>query len=131
MASSRELEIFYNHHANRTACGLNGFEVDRKTKKTLIKGILHLGGRERVSRYVLGDLLARLSGEERANLVACKQEEVDTGTPRPPDVSLESSRAFRLGYDPPPLAREIKDLLKSMGRPCSEPVDKTVAGACA
>jgi hypothetical protein len=35
--------------------------------------------------------------------------------PRPPDVSLDSSRAYSLGFDPPPLRLAIEQVLISLG----------------
>jgi dTDP-4-dehydrorhamnose reductase len=77
-------------------------------------GILHLGGRERVSRYALGLMVADLLGADARLIKPGRQGDRTVGAPRPPDVSLDSSRAFALGYDPPPLHNELREALRRM-----------------
>jgi dTDP-4-dehydrorhamnose reductase len=77
-------------------------------------GILHLGGRERVSRYDLGIVLAGMLGTDAGLIVSGRQRDRTVGAPRPPDVSLDSSRAYALGYDPPPLDQELKAVLRDL-----------------
>ncbi len=74
------------------------------------RGILHLGGPERISRYDLGRLIAELFGEKGAALVPCRQRDVTTPAPRPPDVSLDSSKAIELGFRPLPLLEQLREL---------------------
>ena len=76
-----------------------------------VRGIIHLGGRERISRYEFGLLLKRLSGFADAKLVPCLQKDVKTAAPRPADVSLASDKAFELGFQPGGLEAEVKNLL--------------------
>lgn len=75
----------------------------------VVRGLLHLGGRERVSRYEFGRLLADVL-EIPARLEPCLQRDIPMPAPRPSDVSLDSSRAYALGYDPPPLRDQIAAL---------------------
>lgn len=70
-------------------------------------GVLHLGGRERVSRYDLGMMLAEMLGAEPSLVLRGRQRDRTIGAPRPPDVTLDSSRAYALGYDPPSLREEL------------------------
>ncbi len=74
-----------------------------------VHGLLHLGGRERVSRYAFGQLLAEVL-EIPAKLVPCSQKDIPMPAPRPSDVSLDSSRAYAIGYNPPPLREQIAAL---------------------
>jgi len=78
-------------------------------------GILHLGGRERISRYDLGIVLAEMLGADASLIRPARQRDRTLGAPRPPDVSLDSSRAHALGYDPLPLREELGVLLRSLG----------------
>jgi dTDP-4-dehydrorhamnose reductase len=71
-------------------------------------GILHLGGKERLSRYAIGCLLAEALGIPETQLLPCRQADVKMAAPRPLDVSLDSSLAFRLGYQPKPMKEELK-----------------------
>jgi dTDP-4-dehydrorhamnose reductase len=73
-------------------------------------GILHLGGRERLSRYDFGIKLARALGRPGAPLAAVSRKEVVSRAPRPADVSLDSRKAFALGHTPLPVDDELKTL---------------------
>ncbi|MEQ9552671.1 MAG: NAD(P)-dependent oxidoreductase [Coleofasciculus sp. G3-WIS-01] len=75
-----------------------------------IQGYLHLGGRERISRYDFGRLLVDVLKLPKTGLNYCKQAEVKMAAPRPPDVSLNSSKAFGLGYNPLSLPEELEAL---------------------
>ncbi len=74
------------------------------------QGVIHLGGRERISRYDFFRLLVELWGLKSAKLKPCLQKDVQMSAPRPPDVSLDSSKAFGLGYNPPLLKEAIKEV---------------------
>lgn len=78
-------------------------------------GILHLGGRERLSRYAFGTMLADLLQADAGLITPGRQRDRTVGAPRPPDVSLDSSRAIALGYDPPPLREALRDTLQGLG----------------
>ena len=73
-------------------------------------GLLHLGGVERISRYDLGRLIADVFGIGEAVLIPTRQDEVSTPAPRPPDVSLDSSKARGLGFRPKPLREALREL---------------------
>jgi dTDP-4-dehydrorhamnose reductase len=75
-----------------------------------VNGIIHLGGKERVSRYDFGKLVQRIYGLHNAVLTPCLQRDVITSAPRPPDLSLDSSKAVSLGYIQPALADELLDI---------------------
>jgi dTDP-4-dehydrorhamnose reductase len=79
------------------------------------KGMLHLGGRERISRLDMGRRLARLMGVASPAIVAVSQAEVRMPAPRAADVSLDSSRAFGLGYDPKGLDAALEEALDGRG----------------
>ncbi|MDX2100265.1 MAG: NAD(P)-dependent oxidoreductase [Leptolyngbyaceae cyanobacterium bins.59] len=74
------------------------------------QGRLHLGGRERISRYEFGQRMVEVLALPREGLQACRQADVQMAAPRPPDVSLDSSRAFTLGYAPPSVREELEQL---------------------
>jgi dTDP-4-dehydrorhamnose reductase len=77
-------------------------------------GTLHLGGRERVSRYDLGVMAAEMLGADPGLVLPGRQRDRTVGAPRPPDVSLDSSRAYALGYDPPPLREALRAALRDL-----------------
>lgn len=75
-----------------------------------IHGILHLGGKERISRYEFGQLMVEAFQLPKHHLQACHQADVNMAAPRPQDVSLNSSQAFSYGYNPPSIAAELAAL---------------------
>ena len=75
-----------------------------------VTGRIHLGGKERVSRYDFGRLLVEVLQLPAAGLKACRQKDVKMAAPRPVDVSLDSSMAFKLGYNPLTLREELEAL---------------------
>jgi dTDP-4-dehydrorhamnose reductase len=76
-----------------------------------VNGRIHLGGKERVSRYDFGRLLVEVFELPASRLTACRQADVKMAAPRPPDVSLDSSKAFALGYAPLSLREELEALI--------------------
>lgn len=75
-----------------------------------VKGILHLGGRERVSRYEFGLLLAEVFQLPKDLIRPGKQADIIMVAPRSPDASLNSDKAFNLGYNPLSLREELMAL---------------------
>ena len=75
-----------------------------------VQGYIHLGGKERVSRYDFGRLLVEVLGLPETGLKAGKQADVPMAAPRPADISLDSSTAFGLGYAPLSLREELAAL---------------------
>jgi dTDP-4-dehydrorhamnose reductase len=76
-----------------------------------VQGLIHLGGKERISRYDFGCLMAERLHLPTHGLQACRQQDVPMAAARPSDVSLDSSNAFAIGYAPPSLSAEL-DALK-------------------
>ncbi len=75
-----------------------------------VQGIIHLGGIERISRYDFGRLFVEIFEIPAAKIQASRQEDVKMAAPRPSDVSLDSSKAFELGYSPLSLRKQILQL---------------------
>ncbi|MCT7977520.1 SDR family oxidoreductase [Laspinema olomoucense] len=69
--------------------------------------LLHLGGKERVSRYGFFEQVIEVLEVNQGQIKPCRQQDVKMSAPRPPDVSLDSSKAFSLGYNPLPLRSEL------------------------
>jgi len=74
------------------------------------RGRIHLGGPERISRYEFGLLLRDILGFRDARLNPGRQQDVAMPAPRPPDVSLDCSRAIELGFRPSPIRTELERL---------------------
>jgi dTDP-4-dehydrorhamnose reductase len=73
-----------------------------------IRGRLHLGGRERISRYGFGLLVQESRGLGQGRIQPVSAQSVEMAAPRPPDVSLDSRKAYELGYNPPKLAEQLQ-----------------------
>ena len=72
-----------------------------------VQGVIHLGGTERISRYDFGRLLVEVFGISNPKIQASRQQDVKMAAPRPSDVSLDSSKAFKLGYTPLSLKEQL------------------------
>ncbi|AFZ18680.1 SDR family oxidoreductase [Allocoleopsis franciscana] len=75
-----------------------------------VNGRIHLGGKERMSRYDFGRSLVEVFELPSEGLKGCGQADVKMAASRPPDVSLDSSMAFDLGYAPLSLREELEAL---------------------
>lgn len=64
------------------------------------KGIFHMGGPERISRYEFGLLLAQVFDLDAAFITPCRQADVPMPAVRPGDLSTRNERAIALGYRP-------------------------------
>lgn len=65
-----------------------------------VKGIWHLGSKERLSRYDFAVNVATHLGLDTSLIIPSKQADVKMAAKRPADVSLDSQRAFDIGYEP-------------------------------
>jgi dTDP-4-dehydrorhamnose reductase len=74
------------------------------------KGLLHLGGNERISRYRFAHLAAEVFETDTSLFVPCLQSDLALKPARPPDVSLDSTKARALGYNPPSLKSQLEHL---------------------
>lgn len=77
-------------------------------------GIVHLGGKERISRYEFGCLLAQVFNFDLALLSPIYQRDLQMTAPRAADVSLDSSKAIALGYELPSLQSQLESISLSL-----------------
>jgi len=75
-------------------------------------GVVHVGGRERLSRYDLARRAAAALGFDPALILANRQRDATFPEPRPADVSLDTTRLAALlpGLDRPPVERAVSAL---------------------
>lgn len=73
-------------------------------------GTFHLGGRESISRYDFGRKLAKALNMPNPLITPVRQKDVASIAPRPLNVSLDSSKAYALGYDPGAMKEELDKL---------------------
>lgn len=81
------------------------------------KRCLHLGGPEHLSRYQIGQHLVKILGFSDERLTGCLQADTALSTPRPADVSLDSSQAYALGFAPHLLTQELERLFSGSNLP--------------
>ena len=74
------------------------------------KGVYHLGGKERLSRFELGEKIAEAFRIPHSQLIPAKQNEMKMSAPRPADVSLDSDKAFKEGFKPELIGDELVQL---------------------
>lgn len=84
---------------------VNPKEIER------VRGVLHLGGRESISRYEMGLQMLDLLGLPSSLAEPISFRDVPAVAARAADVSLDSSRAYELGFDPPGLRQQMEQLL--------------------
>lgn len=75
-----------------------------------VSGVIHLGGKERISRYNFGLLMAEIFNLSTSKIKPCLQKDIVMAAPRSPDVSMDSSYAFSLGYKTLTIKEELLSL---------------------
>ena len=73
--------------------------------------LLHLGGRQRLSRLSMGCLVADILQADPVLLRPLRIKDLPMPAPRSPDVSLKSERAFSLGYTPEDIVSAMERLV--------------------
>ncbi len=76
-----------------------------------VKGIWHLGGKESISRFDFAMKMAETFGLPGALVQASKQADVKMAAARPANVSLNSEKAFQLGYQPKRISEALRSWL--------------------
>ncbi|MDN3514015.1 MAG: NAD(P)-dependent oxidoreductase [Candidatus Brocadia sp.] len=108
MGEGQELRLFVDEF--RTPVGVKAAVSGLFLALEKARRLLHLGGIERISRYNFGKLLMETLDIHDARLAPCSQKDVVMAAPRPPDVSLDSTKARALGFKPLPLTEEFREL---------------------
>ena len=111
MKEGRELSLFVDEF--RTPLRAESAVAGLLLALNKVSGIIHLGGKERISRHDFGKLMQRIFKFENAIIRPCKQDEIHMPALRPADVSLDSSKAAALGFRPLPLREELKNLYEN------------------
>jgi len=73
-------------------------------------GNYHLGGKQRISRYKLGLLIAEVFELDNKLIVPIKQEDLRLKSKRPKDVSLISTKSNIAGYEPIDMASALQEI---------------------
>jgi dTDP-4-dehydrorhamnose reductase len=80
---------------------------------TDVRGVLHLGGPESLSRFEMGERIIAALGVSSSLLESASRAEIESPEPRARDVSLDSSRYTALAGEPPgrPMHEALAQLL--------------------
>ncbi|EAW37318.1 NAD(P)-dependent oxidoreductase [Lyngbya sp. PCC 8106] len=108
LKAGKELQVFTDEY--RTSVSGTTAAEGLLLALAKAKGILHLGGKERMSRYDFAQLMAEVFELPIEKIQPCLQQDVQMPASRPPDVSLDSSKAFGLGYQPLSIREELERL---------------------
>jgi dTDP-4-dehydrorhamnose reductase len=112
MKEGRELSLFVNEF--RTPLSAGAAVVGLFLALNKVHGVIHLGGKERISRYDFGKLVQRIFKFADAKIKPCTQDDIHMAALRPADVSLDSSKAAALGFRPLPLVEELQNIYESL-----------------
>jgi len=94
------------------------------------QGIVHIGGRERLSKHEFGRLMAELGGFGMDRVRTGSVKDAPLPAPRPRDVSLNSQRCARLtGLEVPEVRAGLQRFLADRGRPLTARVTVDAAGS--
>ncbi|MBD2137313.1 NAD(P)-dependent oxidoreductase [Anabaena sp. FACHB-1237] len=110
LKNGQELNLFTDEF--RTPVSANTAAKGLLLALEKVQGIIHLGGKERISRYDFGKILVEVLQLPGDKLKSCLQSEVKMAAPRPKDVSLHSEKAFNLGYEPLSIREELEIFVK-------------------
>lgn len=92
----------------RSICGVQSVAQGILSLLEKAEGIVHLGGKERISRYDFAMLSAKVFGYDSSVILPCLQSEMKMPAPRPKDASLNSSKGIYLGFEPMKLEEELR-----------------------
>jgi len=110
LKDGKELSLFIDEF--RTPVSANTAAKGLLLALEKVNGIIHLGGKERISRYEFGKILVEILQLPNDKLKSCFQADIKMAAARPKDVSLDSSKAFALGYQSLSVREEL-EILKS------------------
>lgn len=74
------------------------------------QGIFHLGGMERLNRVEIGKHIIEALDLGDAKINPCQHKDVQLAAPRQKDATLNSEKAYRRGFKPQLLYKELKEL---------------------
>ena len=120
LREERPICLFTDFYFTPIYAGLMPDQIEILLKKDA-QGIVHIGGKDRVSKYEFGKRLAQLSGLSISGVKAARMGSVDALAIRPKDISLNSCKAqaimrrpsFSLTYSLKKFLREEKNFRQS------------------
>jgi UDP-4-amino-4,6-dideoxy-N-acetyl-beta-L-altrosamine transaminase/dTDP-4-dehydrorhamnose reductase len=112
LREKQPIQLFTDFYFTPLYAGLVADRLEHLLKKEA-QGVVHLGGRDRVSKYEFGRKLARMSGLSFGSVKDARMDSVASLAPRPKDISLNSGRAEALlGTQSPTLEKSLQLFLR-------------------
>ena len=112
LREKQPIRLFTDFYFTPLYAGLMVDRLERLLKKDA-QGVVHLGGRDRVSKYEFGKKLARMSGLSFCSVKDAQMDSVASLAPRPKDISLNSDRSEALlGTQAPTLEKSLQLFLR-------------------
>ncbi len=112
LKSQQQVPIFTDEF--RSICGARSISMGLLRLFENYSGIIHLAGKDRLSRYDFGIKLADAFQLQKEFIQSCSQKDVKTSAPRAADVSLNISNAISLGYSPMSVDEELIQIYKKL-----------------
>lgn len=82
--------------------------------KKRASGTWHIGGKERLPRYDFAIKMARVFRLPETQIKAALRESVKMPAARPADVSLDSRKAYNLGFNPPLIDDALRAIMERL-----------------
>lgn len=105
LKNGEKAALFFDEY--RSICGARSI-AEGILKLMNHSGVIHLAGKERLSRFEFGVKAAKAFQLDETLLLSCSQKDVKMAAPRPADVSLDISKAVSLGFAPLSVDEELK-----------------------
>jgi dTDP-4-dehydrorhamnose reductase len=127
IAQNKPIALFVDEY--RTPVDTDSAAVGLLALLGRARGVLHLGGRTRLSRFALGEMMATAMGIAPTMLQPVALDAAKAPYRRAPDCSLDSRRAYGLGYDPVDLTVAIPRMAERfLASRWSVPGDRAASG---
>ena len=115
LLSGRKIKLF----SDMFRTPISGLVAARGIKWAMEKnlyGIIHLGGKERLSWFDFGKIVADIYGFDDSLLIKTSMHNFNYSDKRPVNVSLNSNKAFSLGYNCPSIVDQINEIVETEGK---------------
>lgn len=108
LKNNKQLNLFTDEY--RTPARAKTIAEFLLSNSDIQPGLLHLGGKEKVSRADMGFGICETFGYNESLIHTCLQSDVKMSAPRPKDVSLNSLLATSQGYQQPSFKTELESI---------------------
>jgi dTDP-4-dehydrorhamnose reductase len=108
--NNRQVANLFNDEY-RSVCGAKSISEGILQLLGKSSGVVHLAGKERLSRYDFGMKAVAAFGLDPAFVKESSQKEMKSAAPRPADVSLNINKAINLGFLPLSVHEELEQIV--------------------